>query len=259
MVLISEKLSHSPAAALLFLPALIGTARWPAKWTGRAAPKYLDELLDVPSRVEHYAVHVQYMAGTYEYGSDTGVVCFSEGWMHFQGMRTTWSIQRWHVRASPYDTLELGREARLLSVKLHPYDAFGTSKSGLRLRFHAELEKWYGRQPEFAPAVWPPLQPPPEFGRENARLCRFLALVARLSVAVLLAGILVLALVHSDVLGSALVAAGLMGLFVARALQVTSRDTVRAIRKNCEVGSLEGEAETLPIPVRGVQAVRRVY
>jgi len=49
---------------------------------------------DAPGDLPQFAVYTTLRAGCIEYGCDTGVVSFSDGWLHYQGLRTEFHLAR---------------------------------------------------------------------------------------------------------------------------------------------------------------------
>jgi hypothetical protein len=154
----------------------------------RRAPPHLADLLDLPPVCPQFPVELSYRSTAALYGKDQGIVSLFDGWMHFQGRRTSWSLStkelkkhRWSRRSGNSGLLASvktsavfhtfrwndGKEERV--VVMFPMNKIEGLGGGLRKKFEQAIEPWFN-----APAVssdtllWPPTLAAPGLVRRRA-------------------------------------------------------------------------------------------
>ncbi len=172
MWLLSMK--HASGLGGLTSPLVMATAAiWTRARSRRASP-YLADLLDLPAACPQFPVELTYLVGNLSYGSDAGIVSFVDGWMHFQGRRTSWSLNLANSSLDPsakkggfinqsaeiIQTVRwkhLGQDYLIRMISLDQIDGLG---GGLRKQFANAIREWRMCSiPSSDAAVLPPLMP----------------------------------------------------------------------------------------------------
>ena len=89
-------------------------------------------------------------------GRDVGIATFVDGWLHFEGRRTSFSLRRSDVDR------QLGGRLRLSEggeVEFEPQDdlvASGLLERNLAARFQADLNRWMRDDPPLGESILPP-------------------------------------------------------------------------------------------------------
>jgi hypothetical protein len=162
-------------------PLIMATgAIWLRARSRRASP-YLADLLDLPASFPQFPVELRYRVNDATYGADDGIVSFVDGWLHFQGRRTSWSLHSKDAHLVPgaqptgkrgYNAfygaqgllikIDWKNNARTYLIELLPLDKIDELGGGLRQRFGKELASWKLSSFERSEAnVWPPTQAAP--------------------------------------------------------------------------------------------------
>lgn len=108
----------------------------------RMRRKSVVDLLTVPLPAPAFPGTVEITSDGAMIGWDRGVVTFLDGWLYFEGRRTSFSLSRSDVRQRRQNEIELDGSG----VRFFPDDAFSAGplrESGLQARFAAELDRWY--------------------------------------------------------------------------------------------------------------------
>lgn len=164
---------------LLIIQAVIGS--WGAVWlrakSWRAAP-HVSDLLDLPATFPQFPVELKYKILGCSYGADEGVLSFVDGWMHFQGRRTSWSLCAPGANAIGVQAVSSCAQAssttpvtkiitwrrlgRSYQIEVLPMDRLEGLGAGLQRKFSLELDAWNrtARRCKGAP-IFPPVQAVP--------------------------------------------------------------------------------------------------
>lgn len=81
------------AISLLLMPAAAVCGLFLFR-KGQVEAESFSGVFDSPSDLLQFAVLIKLRAGSIEYGSDLGVVSFSDGWLHYQGKLTEFHVAR---------------------------------------------------------------------------------------------------------------------------------------------------------------------
>ena len=203
---------------------LLTSAVWMNVRSRRAAPHVAD-LLDLPATCAQYPVELRYAVDNVTYGSDEGILSFVDGWMHFQGRRTSWSLAAKGTSLSPLGSsahtkkqrTDYGRRVNwsdgksMYSIQLLPMDGLDGLGSGLRKKCHVTLEEWKNSASVASANVTvPPIQVLPEVVDRLGRNLRFCWIVGSvLSGALLLKAVGLAGTWNSLIVWVAMIAAAL--------------------------------------------------
>lgn len=174
--------------AIIWLPILAGAAlrnTWFSMLYGRAN-RAVEKLLDDPPTVPQLPVRITLWSGDWAIGKDEGVVSFCDGWMHYQGLRTSFSLHRSNVARHPESGWALGAPFRFAyelqdrhrTLQVQPLNALG-SKSRLQWdEFHRLFWYWDKTEEDLnGSPVYPPTMADPAFaGRLKMMVAAWLVL-----------------------------------------------------------------------------------
>ena len=175
----------------LLAPATV--AAWMRTQTRRAAPHVAD-LVDLPATCPQFPVELQYRFHGCVYGVDEGLISFVEGWMHFQGRRTSWflSCNDGHSRVVGRHFQVLGYAAlrsdansipfvrdvfwkkggKPYRIRITPMDSVDGLGTGLCRGFGEAIQKWHSSaRLDSRNCIYPPVAAMPGLiERVNRRL-----------------------------------------------------------------------------------------
>lgn len=140
--------------------AYLRGARWLPS-SKRFVPKSLPigHLLSLPSPATPYPCRVEIEKGATTLGVDAGLVTFVEGWLHFKGGHTAFSVRRLDVIRRRDDRLKFAEGG---SVVFDPQDwliAEGLAEEDLAKRFRASLKSWMRSDSPEGESILPPSSP----------------------------------------------------------------------------------------------------
>ena len=97
----------------------------------RRPPRSVESLLTLPPVAPAYACTVDVLRDDVTIGTDRGVVTFLDGWLHFEGFHTAFSLSRADARGRKENLVQL----RYGGVEFHPDEASP--------EFSGSLDRWY--------------------------------------------------------------------------------------------------------------------
>lgn len=128
-------LALAGAAGLLFAGhagvAFGLVAVWLALGLVRPRPRPIEPLLTLPPPATAYPCDVDVLRDDVVIGTDRGFVTFLDGWLHFEGFRTTFSLSRADARGRQKNRVELVKGG----VEFRP--------NGPASPFSSALDRWY--------------------------------------------------------------------------------------------------------------------
>ncbi len=227
---------------------------WRLVRTRRAWPE-LAQLADRPSLLPQFPVEVRYEVYKNAYGADKGMVSFVDGWLHFEGRLTSWSVQTNGVTYGRPETVQgLGHlfscedrgrhllhwrsKGRILCVSVVVQDQLDGSSKGLQAKFVDALQAW-----QFMPCedrviqVWPPTSVMPTLVRALETQFELWSALKLLSIATALVGLGIVLGHH--LIGVAVVLLGLIGMTAGESARGKVADRLETIAKYCDGGSEE--------------------
>ena len=157
------------AAALLFIFASAPegvVSSLDAIWGGRIhlkarrfspRPLPVSELLTLPSPEPSFPCRIEILNRGTLVGTDIGIVTFLEGWLHYEGHRTSFSLRRSDVSERSGERLNLA-EGGTVAFEPHDWIELGdTVEFDLKKRFGANLRSWMRSDAPVGEPILPPL------------------------------------------------------------------------------------------------------
>ncbi len=150
-------------------------------WRRRPNPAVL-HLFDIPRAENQFPVRISLLGSGTSLGSDEGVISFVDGWLHYQGLKTSFSLKPNSVEhdSTPFTrhglqglfiskgqaqqfethTLTYSLESFVCSLRIVPFDRVQGIEIPLRDRFNAEIRAWKeGKIPLDGESLMPPALP----------------------------------------------------------------------------------------------------
>ncbi|HWD41028.1 MAG TPA: hypothetical protein VG944_19425 [Fimbriimonas sp.] len=151
-----------------------------AKVWSRRPHALVVRMLDIPCPNNQFAGHVSFTGKGMTLGKDEGVITFTEGWLHFEGLRTSFSLKPDGVelksRSMSRESISMRFIPRTQAAKMEthslsyslanidfhltiaPFDRAVGNDPGLRDRFSRAIRAWKeGSAPREGEALFPPL------------------------------------------------------------------------------------------------------
>ncbi len=126
-------------------------------WLGRRSLNArVTPLLTLPAPDTPYPCHVEIFRRGFLLGKDQGVVTFVDGWLHYEGLRTSFSLQRTAVSSRDGNRLELAEGG---TIHFYPQDdliAIDLAESNLKARFGGYLGSWMKSDAPAGESLLPP-------------------------------------------------------------------------------------------------------
>ena len=138
----------------------------------RARPRSVESLLTLPAPVPSFVCDLDIRRAGTTIGIDRGVVSFVDGWLHFEGRRTSFAVKREDLKARESEKIELTDGTELLfrsqveNGLLHPS----------RWVFGVSLEAWARKGSAEGESLLPPTAPHPSALYRASRDLLFAAL-----------------------------------------------------------------------------------
>ncbi len=152
------------------VPALVNKLRARGMY-GRVHDS-VKNLMDLPPTLEQFPVDVAFLYEGTVYGRDVGVVSFADGQMHFEGLRTTFSLPKASLANKQVRRLGNSRTGmkvyRLFwdcpsvyggELLITPYDSVEGVGSGFRGAFDSQFYAWSESKSYGTTPILPPIRP----------------------------------------------------------------------------------------------------
>ncbi len=120
-------------------------------------PLPIGSLLTLPPPAAPYPCRVEVRKRGVVLGIDMGVVTFLDGWLHYEGLRTSFSLRKADVSAHSEDRLELLEGGWIVFGPQDTLAAGEFTEVGLAARFRANLASWMRSDSAEGEPILPPI------------------------------------------------------------------------------------------------------